>query len=433
MRKYLYFIVLALCACGNYNFGVYNNNNIVNVKDFGAKGDGITDDTKSIQDAISYGAKRGAKVVFTKGIYMVNSLDINISVEGGKDVVIKRIVSKHNGQYDFCTIKKQNNLFVKNIVFDANSNSEKNKGIPLFIYSSKNIKVEDCEFLNSSMAGLRIESSSYISIDRSNAYGSSGNSGDGFYFTRSKNITVRNSSATNYSRIGFVVEDNSSEITFDNCQASLGTNASILSGGTEYNAGFWYENSTNVYTKNCIASKNTHRGFVAASSNKGSGVATFNFDNCISEDNPIGFSLSSKGEIPVNIKVSNSKVINVERGFVATARNLNDTFIFENCEAYMKKIPAGALNNIGFMWESPVSKDKKVYKTLPTFSYLNSKVFYDKDEQLQSIKNSQANNGDISTYTGGKAKIIIKGMTNSITGDNLILKARRGEPQYIQD
>jgi polygalacturonase len=50
----------------------FYNAGIVNVKDFGAKGDGVTDDTAAIKDAIAYASNNNiSKVIFGSGTYYV--------------------------------------------------------------------------------------------------------------------------------------------------------------------------------------------------------------------------------------------------------------------------------------------------------------------------------------------------------------------------
>ena len=62
-----------------YNLGVswvdeFNWDNIVNVKDFGAKGDATQHDTKYIQDAIDYAASNGGVVYLPEGTYLTEGL-----------------------------------------------------------------------------------------------------------------------------------------------------------------------------------------------------------------------------------------------------------------------------------------------------------------------------------------------------------------------
>ncbi len=43
---------------------MHNPKNLISVTDFGAKGDGVTDDTEAIQAAINHVSKRGGGTVF---------------------------------------------------------------------------------------------------------------------------------------------------------------------------------------------------------------------------------------------------------------------------------------------------------------------------------------------------------------------------------
>lgn len=55
--------------------------NKINVKSFGAKGDGVADDTESIKNAINYAKENNANIIyFPKGTYLVNN---TITLDGG--------------------------------------------------------------------------------------------------------------------------------------------------------------------------------------------------------------------------------------------------------------------------------------------------------------------------------------------------------------
>lgn len=71
------------------NITINNLNKLVgvNVHDFGAKGDGVTDDTQAIQQAIDYASLEGGVVLFKSKTYVVDSVTIkthNISLKGVK-------------------------------------------------------------------------------------------------------------------------------------------------------------------------------------------------------------------------------------------------------------------------------------------------------------------------------------------------------------
>ncbi|PGV53330.1 right-handed parallel beta-helix repeat-containing protein [Bacillus sp. AFS037270] len=77
-----------------WNGKVWIDSPLINIKDFGAKGDGIADDTKVIQNALNIARDYGSiKLYFPKGVYHTKSLRIykNTSVTLNQKATIKRV------------------------------------------------------------------------------------------------------------------------------------------------------------------------------------------------------------------------------------------------------------------------------------------------------------------------------------------------------
>ena len=74
MKKYIFLtLVLLILGLGHYLFQLYfkEETKIYNIKtDFGAKGDGITDDTESIQEAIKK-VPNGSTLKIPRGVYNI--------------------------------------------------------------------------------------------------------------------------------------------------------------------------------------------------------------------------------------------------------------------------------------------------------------------------------------------------------------------------
>ena len=117
---------------------------IINVKDFGAKADGITDDTKAIQTAINHASSQSMTTIyFPKGIYSIASytatsnylrnfcisVHSNISIKGDGDETIIRLANhtfdkrdtSANGHIFFC--KEVKNIQFSDLLIDMNGSN----------------------------------------------------------------------------------------------------------------------------------------------------------------------------------------------------------------------------------------------------------------------------------------------------------------------
>jgi polygalacturonase len=119
---------------------------VVNVKQFGARGNGLADDTAAIQAAIN-AAKPGETIYFPAGVYSVsnfvvkNRSGLSFAGEGQKSTIRQK-----TGAARIATIEASRNIGISNLTFDAN-------GIVSYggvvFYAAKGVRIENNRFVDS--------------------------------------------------------------------------------------------------------------------------------------------------------------------------------------------------------------------------------------------------------------------------------------------
>jgi hypothetical protein len=142
---------------------------MINVKTYGAKGDGKTDDTKSLRSAFKAASLSGVTVYFPAGIYLTDIIDIRppensiIAVQGEKNKVTikKNITDKTNVALFFCEIKNVKISF-RGLTLDGSASARKGKwhnadrnGVVLddeingiYCYNVASLQVNNCRIQN---------------------------------------------------------------------------------------------------------------------------------------------------------------------------------------------------------------------------------------------------------------------------------------------
>jgi hypothetical protein len=121
----------------------------VSVKDFGATGDGVTDDTAAIQTAMTNSANR--QLYFPAGTYIVTSLtgvsDLEIVGENQEATIFKRKNNDASTSPMFNFSSKSKVKFT-NLTFDGNKASQTNTQALLNFDACENIVVDNCTLKN---------------------------------------------------------------------------------------------------------------------------------------------------------------------------------------------------------------------------------------------------------------------------------------------
>jgi hypothetical protein len=142
-----FLLIFTTSACRVVTAGLaQEGSRVANVRQFGAKGDGIADDTAAIQAAIN-AAKPGETIYFPAGIYAVanfvvkNRSGLSFAGEGQKSTIKQK-----TGAARIATIEASRDIGISNLTFDAN-------GIVSYggvvFYAMKGVRIENNTFFDS--------------------------------------------------------------------------------------------------------------------------------------------------------------------------------------------------------------------------------------------------------------------------------------------
>ena len=223
----------------------------INVKNFGAKGDGLNDDTEAINNAINFAYSNDfKKVYFPYGEYLINS---SLTLKGDLVYEGNNSILKQTKETSYISIS-ENNFEIKGLIFDGNSVIMRT----LYINGSSNFKIKDCAFKNTTKYGLHIY--------------------------RGKKGKVENCNFINAGRNDFMSSGlciNGSDIDIVYCE----TSGNLLGNGFLTYSDNSYT-SQNIRFLSCLAKNNKQHGFITCHHESvGNRLENISFIDCTANGN----------------------------------------------------------------------------------------------------------------------------------------------------
>jgi hypothetical protein len=118
---------------------------IVNVREFGARGNGVVDDTAAVQSAIN-AAKAGETIYFPSGIYDVSNFVVQnrsgLSFAGDRE---KSVIRQKAGAARIATVEASRDITISNLTFDANGIMQYGG---IVFYAVKGVRIENNKFFD---------------------------------------------------------------------------------------------------------------------------------------------------------------------------------------------------------------------------------------------------------------------------------------------
>lgn len=204
----------------------------VSVKDFGAVGDGVTDDAAAIQAAIAAVGSTGGTVFFPSGTFLVNAqIDINnltgVHIKGaGRDATIIKYGGTFTGGSTFSFIRFYQSLACSISCLSINCDATTAASEParaILIYESDQITVSDVKATNYTIGGILAYRADYspnlqkIFIDQFQGYGVTGEASAGIVLTDCDESIVSNTYIKNGTFFGIELKNSCKYSTVTDC------------------------------------------------------------------------------------------------------------------------------------------------------------------------------------------------------------------------
>lgn len=137
----------------------------VNVQKYGAKGDGVTDDTIAIQNTIDYVSSSGGIVYIPAGTYIVKKIlpKSNVIIHGAGVATLLKLSSGVSDFNHVFEINNANNVTIRNLSIDGNKDTQSFYLSGFFTLICKNLTIENVSIKNMYGEGLFIGYTSFLS------------------------------------------------------------------------------------------------------------------------------------------------------------------------------------------------------------------------------------------------------------------------------